>query len=175
VSGIAEETKIIKNIKIATVALLLTGCNPAVFIQPPLSDINVTELCIINNPKVIRSGFLPELRSQIGSYGIKTQLWTSYNPEGCRYWLEYTANWGWGALGSYMNYADIKLYEKKTLIGTATYESDQSDSMQYASADEKLRLLTKGLFAKHQIKNYDKPSPKELQDGSRYVPRGVVE
>ena len=107
----------------------------------------ITELCIINNPFVLMDGFLPELKKQIHSHGIKTQTWTAYNPDGCRYWLDYTANWRWDLI-IYMIYADLKLYDQQTLIGEATFDNT-SGLRQYGPADKKLKALTGPLFAQH--------------------------
>lgn len=136
-------------ILILLTVLFMAGCALPVVIQPPAANIKITELCIVDNPKVLMDGFLPELKAQLKSYGIATQTWTAYNPEGCRYWLEYTANWRWD-FAMIMEYAELKLYEHTTLIGYAEFNNRKPClfcSPQYGSAASKLKALTAPLFA----------------------------
>ncbi len=135
-------------LQLSTLMLLLASCALPIEIRPPPAGTKITELCIIDNPKVLMDGFLPELKKQIRSHGIKTQTWSSYNPDGCRYWLDYTANWKWD-LVMYMIYADLKLYDRQTLIGEATFDNTGIGPRRYGSADEKLKALTGPLFAQH--------------------------
>jgi len=130
-------------------AISLYGCTVPVRSTPPSPSIHITELCIIENPKVLMDGFLPELKSQITGYGIKTQLWSGYNPDGCRYWLSYTANWRFDLVPN-MVYAELKLFDHTTLIGYAEFNDKEFAWAHYGigRADKKLRYLTEALFAK---------------------------
>jgi hypothetical protein len=126
----------------------ISGCSLPLTLNPPPANTQITELCIIDNPKVLMNGFYPELKRQIESYGIKTQHWTGYNPDGCRYWLDYTANWRWDLI-MYLIYAELKLYDKQTLIGRAIFDNTGFGPRHYGSADEKLNHLTQALFDKN--------------------------
>lgn len=126
-------------------AVFLAGCIQPITIHPIPVDTKITQLCIVDNPKVFMSGFLPELKSQLHSYGIATQDWTGYNPEGCRYWLEYTANWRLNLIVS-MYYAELKLYDKTALIAGATYDDRGFGFHHEGSAAGKLKELTWPLF-----------------------------
>lgn len=129
----------------------LAGCSLPITIQAPPADTKISQLCIINNPKVLMHGFLPELKSQIKSHGISTQLWTAYNPKGCRYWLVYTANWRWD-FAMVLVYADLKLYDHQLLIGRTVFDNIHPgiNPFYYGPADEKLKALTEPLFTPTQ-------------------------
>ena len=94
-------------------------------------------------------GFLPELKSQLKSFGITTQTWSGYNPKGCRYWLEYTANWRWDLI-MYMIYAELKLYDRTALIGYAEFDNTGIGPRHYSSASDKLKALTEPLFTNNK-------------------------
>lgn len=136
-----------QTIQFSILIFLLTGCSPQVVIRPPPTAMKISELCIINNPKVLMDGFLPELKKQIRGYGIKTQTWTAYNPDGCRYWLDYTANWRWN-FTLILSYAELTLYDRTTPIGSALFDSQPPQLVYYyGSAAKKLKELTGPLFA----------------------------
>jgi len=130
-----------------TAAILLIGCASPYTIKPPPVTTKITQVCIVDNPKVLMSGFLPELKSQLHSYGIATQDWTAYNPDGCQYWLYYTANWHWD-FTMILIYAELKLYQHTTLIGYAEFNNRKpgANPFHYGAAAGKLKALTGPLF-----------------------------
>lgn len=131
---------------ILILALSLTGCTHPVTIHRPIPDVKITQICIIKNPDVFGEGFLPALKSQLKSYGISTQTWTAYNPDGCQYWLEYTANWRLNFIVS-MYFAELKLYNHTTLIGGAIYDDTGFGFHHEGGAEGKLKQLTEPLFS----------------------------
>lgn len=135
-----------KILQIAALSASLAGCTHPVSIHRPEPYPPITKLCIINNPDVFGDGFLPALKSQLKSYGITTQTWTAYNPDGCRYWLEYTANWRLSLIVT-LYYAELKLYDHTILIGGAVYDDTGFGFHHEGSAEGKLKELTEPLFA----------------------------
>jgi hypothetical protein len=134
----------------ATLLVLLNGCTVPLTVYPPPTNAQITELCIIDNPKVFMKGFRPELKRQIEAYGIKTQLWSGYNPEGCRYWLDYTANWRFDIVPNLV-YAELNLYDQQNKIAYAIFDDLQIAWKHYGlgSAAVKLTYLTQALFDKN--------------------------
>jgi hypothetical protein len=128
----------------------LTACTVPLTAYPPSADTKIDLLCIIDNPKLFSQNFRPELKRQIEAYGIKTQLWTAYNPEGCRYWLDYTANWGFAFVPT-LQYAELNLYDKQTKIAYAIFDDKAPAWRHYGlgNASVKLTYLTRALFDKH--------------------------
>jgi len=135
-------------LKYTSLITLFSGCALPIVINPPPVDVQITQLCIIRNPKVLMKGFLPELEAQIKSHGITTFVYTAYDPERCQYWLDYTANWHWDFL-MYMNYAELNLYDHTALIGRAVFDNTGIGPQHYGSAPDKLKALTVPLFARH--------------------------
>jgi hypothetical protein len=144
---------VIRQIKILILPLLaafLIGCTIPLTANPPPAGTQIDQLCIIDNPRLFSQNFRPELKRQIESYGIKTQLWTAYNPAGCRYWLDYTANWRFDFVPNLV-YAELNLYEGQTKIAYAIFD-DASPSFKrygYGNASVKLTYLTQALVDKN--------------------------
>jgi hypothetical protein len=128
----------------------LTACTVPLTAYPPQTDIKIDLLCIIDNPKLFSHNFRPELTRQIEAYGIKTQLWTAYNPDGCRYWLDYTANWGFNFVPTLV-YAELNLYDRQTKIAYAIFDDAAPAWKHYGfgNASVKLTYLTQALFDKN--------------------------
>jgi hypothetical protein len=127
-------------------SLMLGGCAITTTVKP-LANAKVSPLCIKKNPKVLMDGFLPELESQISSYGITTRSFVETLPIECVRSLEYTANWRWD-MAMYLSYAELKIYENTTLIGEAVYDARSGSGRldKFGTTAEKLKTLTEPLF-----------------------------
>ena len=130
-------------------SLLLGGCAITTTVKP-LANTKVSQLCIKKNPRVLMDGFLPELESQISNYGITTRTFVESLPIECVHNLEYTANWRWD-MAMYLSYAELKVYEKETLVGEAVYDARSGSGRldKFGPTAEKLKTLTEPLFG-HQ-------------------------
>ncbi len=139
----------IRLLNITILSLLLTGCALPIYVKPLPPKTQISRLCIIYNPKVLMDGFLPELKSQIESYGIETAVYQEFNRAECPYWLEYTANWRWDFV-MYLIYAEINVYDHWTIIGSAVFDNTQIGPRHYGAAKDKLKALTQPLFANNK-------------------------
>ena len=83
-------------------------------------------------------GFLPELESQISSYGITTRSFVETLPMECVRSLEYTANWRWDML-----------------VGEAVYDARSGSGRldKFGTTAEKRRTLTGPLFNQHPLES----------------------
>lgn len=109
----------------------------------------ISDICIKRNPKVFMDAFLPELQTQIESFGIKTRVFDDKAPDNCSFQLRYTANWTWD-LAMYLTYAEIAVYENmhKQRIGRGIYDArDGSGNLsKFGSTANKLKTITDPLF-----------------------------
>lgn len=103
-----------------SILIILSGCSISTTIKPV--ETQVSNLCIMRNPKVLMDGFLPELKTQIEQHNINTIIVDEFSKPKCTNKLEYTANWGWD-LAMYLTYAELSVYEDTTLIGQAIYDA----------------------------------------------------
>jgi hypothetical protein len=132
---------------IALFSLFLTGCSIVRTVDPITTPIS--NICIKRNPEVFMEGFLPELQSQIESYGITTRVFEDTAPNDCSFQLRYTANWAWD-LAMYLTYAEIAVYEnaQKQRIGRGIYDArDGSGRLdKLGPTANKLQTITEPLF-----------------------------
>lgn len=133
---------------IIAISVALVGCAINTTIKPvAMANEKISDLCIKNNPDVFMAGFLPELESQIKSYGITTRIFDGPTPMDCKYRLEYTANWQWD-LAMYLSYAQLKVYNDSALIGEAEYDARYGGGRmdKFGPTANKLKTLTQPLF-----------------------------
>jgi hypothetical protein len=92
-------------------------------------------------------GFLPELKSQVESTGIKTRVFDGLPPADCVYHMEYDANWHWD-FAMYLSFADLRVFEKNRMIGQAIYDARSGglNFDKFGPTDQKLKSLTDELF-----------------------------
>ena len=87
-----------KVLAILTLAVV-AGCT-SVNVRPVSSELNITNVCIEENPKVIVGDFLSVLRDGFDRHGIATKVVNRPAPNECEYVLTYTALNNWD-LGTY--------------------------------------------------------------------------
>ena len=108
--------------KILTSALIIfifTGCT-SISVRPIDSGINITNVCIEENPKVIVGEFLTVVRNGFDRHGIDTKVVATPAPKECEYVLTYTALKGWD-IAPYMHHAELRLERNGQFIGSAEY------------------------------------------------------
>lgn len=128
--------------------VLVSGCVSSINIQPIPNTEHLARVCIKENPDVLMSGFLPELRSQIESHNIATAVYKEATPKDCINNLTYTANWTWD-WAMVLAYAELKLYKEDKLIGSGVYDYGGKfmHFSMYGSTASKLKLITDPLFS----------------------------
>jgi hypothetical protein len=102
-----------------TIALSITGCT-SIKVDPVNEVTDISHVCIENNPKVIRSDFLPAVREGFDRHHINTSVYDGAVPPGCEFVLTYTATQTWD-MAMVMKDAELRLRRNGKLIGTATY------------------------------------------------------
>ena len=105
----------------AVMMTLLAGCSISTTVKPVANE-KISQLCIMENQGVLMDGFLPELKTQVESYGIKAPSYAQALPADCVYHMEYSANWQWD-LAMYLSYAELKVYKGNGMIGEAVYDA----------------------------------------------------
>jgi hypothetical protein len=127
--------------------LFLSGCSIVRTVDPITTKIS--DICIKRNPKVFMAGFLPELQTQIESYGISTRVFDDTAPNDCPFQLRYTANWAWDVT-MYLTYAEIAVYENvhKQRIGRGIYDARDGGGRldKFGPTANKLKTITEPLF-----------------------------
>ena len=104
---------------LATVLLITNGCT-SVNVRPVAPEIQLTNVCIEENPKVIVEGFLNVVRDGFSRHGIATRVVQKPIPSDCEIVLTYTAFKTWD-FASYLHHAELLLEKDGIIIGTAEY------------------------------------------------------
>lgn len=99
----------------------LSGCT-SIQVLPVVREEfkNIHEICIIRNPIVIVSDFVPVVESRLMQYGIKTRKVEEHNVDSCTYTLRYSAKRSWDIV-TYLSWARLNLYKKDKEIASAEY------------------------------------------------------
>ncbi len=105
---------------VAVAALVgLAGCT-SVKVQSVSPTEQIDTICIAKNPDVIRSDFLPTVRSEIEQYGINTTVYDGDMPASCQYSMTYTALQSWD-FTTYLSHAELHLYKGPKQIGEGIF------------------------------------------------------
>lgn len=110
-----------KLIIVSSFALLTTACTS---IQvSPLSKVellNVQQVCIINNPKVIIDDFIPVVQRRLQHHNIQSRVINQANEQDCHYTLQYSAKRSWD-FTPYLSWAELTLQHGNTIVAKAEY------------------------------------------------------
>ena len=156
---------------------LVTACTN-VTVREVDSSLQVSHVCIKDNPAVIVAEFIPVVRQGFQRHGITTEVYEEQKPRHCEYHLTYTALKTWD-VGMYMHHAELQLYRGVEPIGYAEYHLDGKgglDLSKWASVDSKMDPVIDELlagFTPGMVDAYRKPIPDsfdtpETEENSKY-------
>lgn len=97
----------------------VAGCT-SVKVKPVSSIGPGTQVCIVNNPKVIVEGFVDVVRDGFSRHGLPTKLVNEDAAGSCSVTLTYTALRSWD-LAPYLSHAELRLWKDGMQIGSAEY------------------------------------------------------
>ena len=100
-------------------AVVIAGCT-SVNVRPVTSSEHLHSVCIVDNPEVIVSDFIPVLRDGFDRHGIATSIVDQARAESCEVTLTYTALRSWD-LKPYLSHAELRLWRHGKQIGFAEY------------------------------------------------------
>jgi hypothetical protein len=137
------------------VTLLMAGCSIQTAVQPISHSTPISEICILENTKVIISDVLPVIQENISKHGLHSSVYHEI-PKSCTHVLEYVAYQKWD-MTTFMSEASIKLYQENKLIGSVDYKTPNGlfgaggiNPAKWKSTKSKLDPLLDELF-----KNYE--------------------
>jgi len=100
-------------------AFILAGCT-SVTVRPITSSVQLHNVCIVNNPKVEVSDFVPVLRDGFARHNIATTVVEQSQARSCHVTLTYTALRSWD-FKPYLSHAELRLWQDGKQIGYAKY------------------------------------------------------
>jgi len=101
------------------VALAVAGCT-SVTVRPVAASVQLHNVCIVNNPKVIVSDFVPVLRDGFARHHIATSVVDQSQAQSCVVTVTYTALRSWD-FKPYLSHAELRLWRGGMQIGFAEY------------------------------------------------------
>jgi hypothetical protein len=107
-----------KNALLAAV-MLCAGCT-SVDVRPVTADFHLSTVCIVNNPQVAVSDFVPVLRDGFNRHGIATSVVEPLQANACEVTLTYTALRSWD-FAPYLSHAELRLWRNGRQVGAADY------------------------------------------------------
>ncbi len=124
--------------------LLLSACSIKQDVTPVAEQMEGNEICIVNNPAVMRPEFLQVMKQAMTERGYKPLVYEKGAPslDTCKYNLIYTANWKWD-LAMYLSYVKIDLLHKNQAVGTALYDASNGPMSlkKFIKGEKKVREL----------------------------------
>ncbi len=128
--------------------LSITGCSIKQSVtSASLSAELAPEICTIPAAG-LRAGFNTTYQQLLRDKGFRTrELAAGSSPDRCPLSTTYTGTWRWDLL-LYMNYADIRVYEKGRQVGQAEYDARWGSGRpdKFIRAENKIAELTHQLF-----------------------------
>lgn len=101
-------------------AMVAAGGCTSVKVKPARSIEPGTQVCIVNNPKVIVDGFVEVVRAGFSRHDLPTRLVNEREAAACEVTLTYTALRSWD-FSPYLSHAELRLWKNGLQIGSAEY------------------------------------------------------
>ena len=96
-----------------------TGCT-SIEMKRLTADLNPTQVCIRENPKVLVTDFLDVLQAGFDRHGIVSKIVPADAPAGCEYTVTYTALRSWD-ISTYLSHAEIRIEKDGHEVAHAIY------------------------------------------------------
>lgn len=104
----------------ALAAIVVTAGCTSVSVRPVSSNVELHDVCVVDNPKVIVSDFIPVLRDGFSRHNIATTVVDESRAKACSVTLTYTALRSWD-FKPYLSHAELRLWRDGIQIGFAEY------------------------------------------------------
>lgn len=83
-------------------------------------SLQISHVCIQNNPKVLVAEFIPVVRNGFERHGITTEVYNKVKPHHCEYYLTYTALKDLN-FAKHLHHAELQVYRGVNRIAYAEY------------------------------------------------------
>ena len=114
----------------------------------------IQQICIVNNPKVLVTDFVPVVQKRLQHHGIVSRVVEGSEASACAYQLHYSAKRSWD-FTPYMSWAELKLYQNELLIANAEYKLVGKGGLsltKWQSVETKMTPVIDQLFVKRDVK-----------------------
>ena len=149
-----------KTILIVAGGLTVSACTSVQVNAVAEQQVNaIQQICIVNNPKVLVTDFVPVVQQRLQHHGIVSRVVEGSEAAACAYQLYYSAKRSWD-FTPYMSWAELKLYQNEVLIANAEYKLVGKGGLsltKWQSVETKMTPVIDQLFAKRNLQKV-KPS-----------------
>jgi hypothetical protein len=105
--------------RLSLLTALLTACT-SITVEPVSASVQLKNVCIQENQKVLVGDFLEVLRDGLSRHGISSTVYTNALPGDCEFVMTYTALRSWD-FTPYLSHAEIRLERLGQRIAYAEY------------------------------------------------------
>ena len=149
-----------KTILIVAGGLAVSACTSVQVNAVAEQQVNaIQQICIVNNPKVLVTDFVPVVQQRLQHHGIVSRVVEGSEAAACAYQLHYSAKRSWD-FTPYMSWAELKLYQNEVLIANAEYKLVGKGGLsltKWQSVETKMTPVIDQLFVKRNLQKV-KPS-----------------
>ena len=140
----------------------LTSCT-SIKVQEIASSLELSHVCIEDNPKVIVKDYIPVVRRGFIRHGITTEMYLGQLPSHCEFYLRYTALRRWD-MSPYLSHAELQLYQGQRKVAYGEYHTSGGlHPSKWASVESKMDPVIDKLLAAYtpeSVNAYRKILPK---------------
>ena len=144
-----------KTVLIVAGGLTLSACTSVQVNAVAEQQVNaIQQICIVNNPKVLVTDFVPVVQKRLQHHGIVSRVVEGREASACAYQLHYSAKRSWD-FTPYMSWAELKLYQNEVLIANAEYKLVGKGGLsltKWQSVETKMTPVIDQLFVKRDVK-----------------------
>ena len=144
-----------KTILIVAGGLTVSACTSVQVNAVAEQQVNaIQQICIVNNPKVLVTDFVPVVQQRLQHHGIVSRVVEGSEAAACAYQLHYSAKRSWD-FTPYMSWAELKLYQNEVLIANAEYKLVGKGGLsltKWQSVETKMTPVIDQLFVKRDVK-----------------------
>jgi hypothetical protein len=131
---------------------VLAACT-SVQVHPVSTAAPLQHVCIVNNPRVTVSDFVPVLQDAFNRHAIATSVVEQAQAGTCDVTLTYTALRSWD-FRPYLSHAELRLWRAGRQIGSADYHLKGKGGLtfsKFASTREKMDPVIDSLLARERV------------------------
>ena len=104
---------------ITAIIIILSGCT-SIEVRPLDPELKISHVCIVENPKVMVTDFIPVIEDGFARHGITTEIISDPKNKKCEYELTYTALRSWD-FTPYLSHAEIRIERSGQQIAYGEY------------------------------------------------------
>lgn len=143
---------------------VLSACSSLSVQELPKQHLAINHICIVDNPKVTITEFVPALQARLNHHGIGNTVINPKDEGQCTHTLKYVARRSWD-FTTYLSEVDLKLFEHQKQIAFVSFKQGSGSLAKWGGTADKLNPLVDKMLGQSQ--------PKQPQSNSNIHPQAT--